>query len=612
MSWTGNILRVDLDAGACVSEPLRRDWAAQYLGQRGLATKYLYDEIDPSIDPLDPGNKLIFATGPLTGTMSATGGRYSVVTKGALTGAIACSNSGGKFGAEFKSAGWDLIIVEGRARGPVYLHIVDGEATLLPADDLWGKSVWDTEAMILERQQDPQLKIASIGRAGECGVRYACVINDHDRAAGRSGVGAVMGSKNLKAIAVRGTRGVAVHDRQAFMAAIKAARVKLDPNPNRKRLSDVGTHAMLDIINAFGGLPTRNNRDVVFEGVSKINAAAVKVPRLGDGRPNLIATKACFACTIACGRVSTIDPQHFTVAGKRRYQKASGGLEFETAYALGAMVGVDDLDAVTYANFVCNEQGMDTISFGATLSAAMELYETGAINDADTGGVALNFGSAEALAAMVQATAKGEGFGVEIGLGAKRLTEKYGHPAFFMGVKGQEFAGYDGRAMQGMALAYATSNRGACHLRASPYASDFATSELEGKAEIVMATQDERAATHDSAGICMFTAGALGLDDIAEQLDAACGGGWTGDRLRETGERIWNLERLFNLDAGFTAADDTLPDRILNEPAKDGSAKGKTAELGALLPEYYALRGWDENGVPKAETLRRLGLMDEN
>ena len=608
MSWTGNILRVDLDAGTCAREPLNREWAAQYLGQRGLATKYLREEIDPAVDPLDPGNKLIFASGPLTGTMSSTGGRYSVVTKGALTGAIACSNSGGKFGAEFKRAGWDMIIVEGRADAPVYLHIEDGDAVLLPADELWGKSVWDTETAILERHQDPQIKIASIGRAGECGVRFACVINDHDRAAGRSGVGAVMGAKRLKAIAVRGTLGVAVHDPAAFMAAIKSARVKLDPNPNRQRLGDVGTHAMLDVINAFGGLPTRNNRDVVFEGVHKINAAAVKVPRRGDGRPNLVGTKACFACTIACGRVATIDPDHFTIAGGQSYKHASGGLEFESVYALGAMVGVDDLDAVTYANFVCNEQGMDTISFGATLSAAMELYETGAIGDAETGGVALKFGSAEALATMVQLTAKGAGFGVDIGLGAKRLCEKYGHPEFFMGVKGQEFAGYDGRAMPGMALAYATSNRGACHLRASPYASDFATSDLEGKAGIVVTTQDERAATHDSAGICMFTAGALDLDDIAGQLEAACGGGWTAARLRETGERIWNIERLFNLEAGFTIADDTLPDRILNEPAREGSAKGKTAELDKLLPEYYALRGWDENGVPTAETLNRLGI----
>ncbi|MFP6731420.1 MAG: aldehyde ferredoxin oxidoreductase family protein [Alphaproteobacteria bacterium] len=608
MSWTGNILRVDLDAGTCVSEPLNSDWAALYLGQRGLATKYICEEVDPAVDPLDPANKLIFASGPLTGTMSATGGRYSVVTKGALTGAIACSNSGGKFGAEFKRAGWDMIIIEGRATSPVYLHIEDGDATLLPANDLWGTSVWDCEATIRARHQDPQLKIASIGRAGECGVRYACVINDHDRAAGRSGVGAVMGAKQLKAIAVRGTRGVQVHDPKAFMAAIKAARAKLDPNPNRKRLGDVGTHAMLDVINAFGGLPTRNNRDVVFEGVHKINAAAVKVSRPGDGRPNLVSTKACFACTIACGRVATIDPDHFTVAGGTEYKHASGGLEFESAYALGSMVGVDDLDAVTYANFVCNEQGMDTISFGATLSAAMELYETGVITDTETGGVALNFGSAEALASMVQLTAKGEGFGIDIGLGAKRLGEKYGHPEVFMGVKGQEFAGYDGRAMPGMALAYATSNRGACHLRASPYASDFATSDLEGKAAIVAATQDERASTHDSAGICMFTAGALDLDDIAGQLEAACGGGWTGERLRETGERIWNLERLFNLGAGFTAADDTLPDRILKEPANAGSAKGKTAELGRLLPEYYQVRGWDENGVPTAETLNRLGI----
>jgi aldehyde:ferredoxin oxidoreductase len=248
MGWAGRILRVNLTAGTCRGEPLNGDWAGQFLGQRGLATKYLAAEIDPRVDALDPGNILIFATGPLTGTMAPTGGRYSVVTKGALTGAIACSNSGGKFGSELKNAGWDMVIVEGRAATPVYLYIENGEAALLPADDLWGRSVWETEPAIREKHGDSQIRIASIGCAGENLVRFACVINDLDRAAGRSGVGAVMGSKRLKAVAVRGTRGVAVNDPKAFADAVSAARAKLDPSPGRTRLADVGTHSMLDIV----------------------------------------------------------------------------------------------------------------------------------------------------------------------------------------------------------------------------------------------------------------------------------------------------------------------------------------------------------------------------
>ncbi|MFQ5785084.1 MAG: aldehyde ferredoxin oxidoreductase family protein [Alphaproteobacteria bacterium] len=608
MGWAGRILRVDLTKGVCSAEPLNREWAGQYLGQRGLASKYLAEEVDPRVDPLDPGNKLIFATGPLTGTMAPTGGRYSVVTKGALTGAIACSNSGGKLGAALKHAGWDMVIVEGRASAPVCLYIEDDRAELAPADDLWGRSVWEVEPEIKARRGDPQIRVASIGRAGEAGVRFACIINDLHRAAGRSGVGAVMGAKRLKAVAVRGARGVSVADPNGFMAAVAAARGKLDPSPNRARLIDIGTHAMLDVVQAYGSLPTCNNRAVQFDGVDKINAAAAKRPRPGDGRPNLLTNKACFACTIGCGRIAHVDSTHFSVAGKPRYQHASGGLEFENAYALGPMIGVDDLDAITFATFVCNEQGMDTISFGASLAAAMELYETGAITTADTGGVALEFGSAAALVAMAGLTGRAEGFGREIGLGARRLCEKYGHPEFAMVAKGQEFAGYDGRAMQGMALAYATSNRGACHLRASPYTSDFETLELDGKADIVRTSQDERASTFDSSGLCIFTAYTFSVADVGAMLTAACGDAWTPERLRETGERIWNLERVFNLGAGFTAADDTLPKRILETPAPSGTAKGRVAELGKMLPEYYALRGWDANGVPTNETLARLGL----
>ena len=608
MAWQGKVLRVNLTTGKCTSEPLNRDWAQAYLGQRGLASRYLAAEVDPKVDPLAPANKLILATGPLTGTMASTGGRYSAVTKGALTDAIACSNAGGYFGAELKMAGWDMVILEGRSRKPVYLLILDDKAELLSAEGfIWGCSAWETEDRIRARHQDPGIRTAVIGVAGEVGVRFACIMNDRDRAAGRSGVGAVMGSKRLKAVAVRGSLGVNVAQPKAFMKTVAAARRKLDPHPSRARLATFGTMAMMDVTNAYGSLPTRNFRDVQFEGTSGINAQAMRAKRAGDGQSNLVTNKACFACTIGCGRVARIDPNHFSVAGKEGYSGAIGGLEYESAFALGPMVGVGDIEAATYAQAICNEQGMDSISFGGTLAAAMELFETGAITEKITGGLTLTFGSAEALVRAVELTAKAEGFGKDLGAGSRRLTRKYGHPEFSMSVKGQEFPGYDGRAMQGMALGYATSNRGACHLRASPFADDFSNLGTKGKAKIVKDTQDIVAAI-DSSGLCLFTRNAWDMDDYAKQLEAACGGGWTAKRLLEVGERIWNLERQFNLAAGMTAADDTLPDRILKEAAKTGAGKGRVADLGVMLPEYYRLRGWDRKGVPRAKTLRRLGL----
>ncbi|MSR14981.1 MAG: aldehyde ferredoxin oxidoreductase [Gammaproteobacteria bacterium] len=607
MGWQKKILRVNLTAGTCTHEPLNMAWAQQYLGSRGLATKYLMEEIDPKVDPLSPDNKLVIATGPLTGTIASTGGRWTAVTKGALTGAIASSNSGGQFGGELKMAGYDLIIFEGRSSQPVYLYIQDDDAQLLSADGLWGRSVWEIEPAIKQRHNDPLIRIASIGQAGEYGCRYACIVNDLHRAAGRSGVGTVMGSKNLKAIAVRGTKGVKLHDPAKFFAAAKIATAALASNKGRKGMTSDGTIAMMDVTGAFGALPTRNNQQVQFEGAHKLNAKAMKSPN-ENGHTNLIQNGACFSCTIGCGRISHIDPQHFSVKDKPQYQKASGGLEYETAYALGSAVGVDDMDAATYAGFLCNEYGMDPISFGGSLAAAMELYQVGAITKAETGGVDLVWGNAEALCLMAELTGKGEGFGRDIGMGSKRLTEKYGRPELSMAVKGQEFAAYDGRAMQGMGLGYATSNRGACHLRANPYASDFTTTETKDKPEVVRTTQDLIAAI-DASGLCLFTAHSGGTPEhYATQLDGACEGGWDVARLNETGERIWNLERQFNLAAGLTAKDDTLPKRILEEPAPSGVAKGLVSQLKVMLPEYYKQRGWSEDGKPTAATLERLGM----
>ena len=615
MSWAKKVLRVNLTAGTCKDEPLNMEWANNYLGQRGLATKYFVEEVDPKVDPLSPDNKMIMATGPLTGTCASTAGRYSVITKGALTGAIACSNSGGFFGNEMKNAGYDMIIFEGKSKAPVYLMLDNGHAELIDASDMWGTSVWDTEDAIKKKHGDPQIRVASIGIAGEQGVKYACVVNDYHRAAGRSGVGTVMGSKNLKAVAIRGTLGVSVKDPKRFFEATAAGKAVLAGNAvTGEGLPAFGTQVLMNVINETGALPTHNHRDVQFAGAHSISAEAMAEPRESDGKPNLVRNAACFGCTIACGRISTIDRTHYTVAERPQYQIASGGLEYEAAWALGAATGVDDLDALTFANFICNEQGIDPISFGATVGAAMEMYEDGILTDKETGGIELKFGNAKALTDLAELTGKGEGFGAEIGLGSKLLCEKYGHGELSMSVKGQEFPAYDSRGIQGMGLSYATSNRGACHLRGYTVASEVLgipekTDPLvsEGKAGLVKAFQDATA-VFDSAGICVFTSFAWSLEDVAPQIDSSCEGEWSVDRLLEVGERIWNLERNFNNAAGFTAKDDNLPARLLKDAAKTGPAEGLTNHLETMLPEYYQLRGWTAEGVPTNETLNRLGL----
>jgi aldehyde:ferredoxin oxidoreductase len=615
MGWNRKVLRVNLSAGTCTPEPLNMAWANDYLGSRGLASKYLVEEIDPRVDPLSPENKMIMATGPLTGTMASTGGRYTVVTKGALTNAIACSNSGGYFGAEMKFAGWDMIIFEGKSPKPVYLFVENDKAELRDASHLWGKTCWETEETIKAGHQDPQIRVSSIGAAGENAVLFACIVNDLHRAAGRSGVGAVMGSKNLKAVAIRGTKGVSgIKDFPAFLQATGAAKKVLADNAvTGQGLPKYGTQVLMNVINEIGALPTRNHRDVQFEEAGRISAEAMHEKRATDGKPHLVTNAACFGCTIACGRISKIDETHFSVKNSPQYWGASGGLEYEAAWALGAANGVGDLEALQYANLLCNEHGMDPISFGATVGAAMELYDLGILSREQIG-VDAKFGSAEALCQLVEMTASGEGFGKELGMGSARLCAKYGRPDLSMSVKNQEFPAYDSRGIQGMGLAYATSNRGACHLRGYTVASEVLgipvkTDPLttDGKPELVKAFQDATS-VFDSAGICIFTSFAWTLADVQPQLQAACEGDWSMDKLNEVGERIWNMERQFNLAAGMTAKDDDLPQRLKTEPAKTGPAKGLVNGLEKMKPEYYKVRGWTPEGVPEKATLERLGL----
>ncbi len=605
--WTGKLLRVNLTDGTHRVEDIPEAWLRDYVGGRGVADRYLWEELDPTVDPLSPDNKLIFATGPLTGTPASCGSRYMVVTKGALTGAITTSNSGGHWGPELRFAGYDLLLIEGKAPKPVYLFIYDDVVQIRDAARYWGKTTSETEDGIRDELGIPGVRVANIGPAGENLVRFACIINDKHRAAGRSGVGAVMGSKNLKAIAVRGTRGVTVAQPAEFMKAVWALRAKLEKSPARQGMTELGTAQTIDLTNAFGGCPTRNFEAGQFEHADRINGNAIKDERM-------VANKACFACTIACGRVTRLPgdtaDKYLVNTHPRNWKTAGEGPEYEAAWALGADTGVGDLDAVIKANWLCNDLGMDPISMGATLAAAMELYERGVLTDKQVE-LPLTFGSGEALVRMTEATAYREGFGNELAEGSKRLGDKFHHPEIFMGVKGQEFPAYDPRGFQGMGVAYATCNRGACHLRAwTPGVESngtFPPHATEGKAEWV-ADEQNKTTAHDATGLCLFTGVGSSLEDLVPCVAAATGVPYTLDDFVKAGERTWNLERLWNLRAGLTAKDDTLPERLLKVPHQSGPAKGVVVHLDQMLPVYYRARGWDAQGVPTREKLAELGL----
>ncbi len=594
MSSEGRLLRVNLTEQSYTFEDLEREALRQFIGGRGVGSKLLYEEQRPGVDPLSPENKLIFATGPLTATMVPSSGRYMVITRSPLTGAIACSNSGGYFPAEMRFAGIDYIILEGKAERPLYLWLRNAQVSFRQAEHLWGKDVHETEDLV-RAETDPDAKVASIGPAGERGVLFSCIMNDKFRAAGRSGVGAVMGAKNLKAIAVRGTGGLRVADRDAFREITARALEKVRVTPaTSERLRRYGTPGILALINKNGLFPTRNFRESVFEGAHLIDGERM-------ARELLQRPKACFGCPIGCARVTRpIDPEEGFYEGP----------EYENIWALGAAAGVSDLRAISQGSFLCNKLGMDPISAGATVGCAMELFERGLISREEAGGE-LRFGDAEALLRSLKQAAYREGFGDRLALGSLRMASLYGHPELAMVAKGQEFPAYDGRGAQGMGLAYATSNRGACHLRGFTVGAEvFGTltpGATDGKAELLASIQNRTAAV-DSLGICLFVTNAYGPEVLAPMLSAVRGESWTGEGLLLAGERVWNLERLFNLREGFSRRDDTLPPRMLEEPIPAGPLKGQVCRLDEMLPAYYAARGWTPKGRPTPKKLRELDL----
>jgi len=597
--FIGKILRVDLTSGEIKEDSISMEMAKKYLGGRGLGTKIYMDEVKPGIDPFSPENELILLTGPLTGTFGTSAGRLMWISKAPLTGTIGCSNSGGHFGAELKFAGYDGVIFTGKSEKPVYLYINDGKYELRSCKELWGKTVFETTDKIVEAT-DTDAKVCCIGPAGENLVLYATIMNDKHRAAGRGGLGAVMGSKNLKAVAVRGTGGIKVADNQGFLDACVDARTKLRANPvTGTGLGAYGTEILVNIVNSIGGLPIYNWRD----GAVCKEAEAISGEALAE--QYLVRKKGCFACTIACGRVTKIKDGPYKSSGE--------GPEYEAAWALGASCGIDNLAAICKANFICNEYGLDPITLGATIACAMELVDKGLIKKNEIDGN-LAFGNADSIIEFALKTANREGFGDKLAEGSYRLADSYGRADLSMSVKKQEMPAYDGRAAQGMGLEYATSNRGGCHVRGymtSPEILGIPVSMdplvTEGKAAMLKIFQDLTAVV-DSVGICLFTTFGMGLPEIGAMIRTATGWDLTDDEILESGDRIWNLEKLYNMQEGFTAADDTLPPRLLTEPLPEGPAKGKVCELDVMLKEYYEVRGWGQDSFPTKEKLESLGL----
>ncbi len=591
--WAGKILDIDLTSGTVETVPLDMDMARLFLGGRGLGARLLWDLVGPDVAPLDPENALIFTTGPITASSSQTSNRFNVSTKSPLTNTILHANSGGWWGMQFKRTGYDAMIIRGKAQNPVMIHITPDGISLEDAVDLWGKTVFETTEALGQNRN--KRNVLCIGPAGENLVRMAAIMNDKERALARGGAGAVMGSKNLKAIVVEGKEKNQPADKEQFKFMLYETGKLLKASPlTSQALPEFGTTVVMNVVNEIGALPTRNFQQSQFEEAHKISGETIT-------DTILVKNQACWACPITCTRIT-----------KTESGKEGEGPEFESAWAFGAQCGVGDLDAITEANYLCNDLGLDTISMGNTIGCAMELAEKGLIeND-------LRFGDATQFQELISDTAYRRGLGDELAEGSYRLAAKHGAPELSMSVKKLELPAYDPRGMQGQGLVYATSNRGACHetgnmlgpeVLALPRLIDrFAT---QGKAGIVSVHQNS-AAVIDSLVYCKFANMAVAEEFFARTLTAVTGEHFTADDLMKVGERVWNLERLYNLREGFTSEDDTLPKRLLEEPVAAGPSEGFTANLAPMLAEYYQFRGWDENGVPKPETLKELSLDDLN
>jgi aldehyde:ferredoxin oxidoreductase len=610
--YAGKILRVDLTRGKIEKEILDERFAKDYLGGKGFGGKILYDELPAGTDPLSPANRIIISNGPLTGT-GAFAPKCSFVTKSPLTGGWLDCMLGGFVGPELKFAGYDALVLSGKAPHPVYLYIQDGKVTLKKADHLWGKSTHETETGIKKELGDPKTRVASIGPAGENLVRFACITGDLYRQAGRGGVGAVFGSKNLKAVAVRGSGKIRLADREEFLRHTRELNKAL--KESGETMTRYGTMWLVDPMNDYGMLPTRNFQRAVFDGVKKIN---------GDRLVKTLKTKdaGCHACTLRCSNFLDVKRSEF---GPFQLE----GPEYETTCLMGSNCGVDDLKAISYLNLLCDQLGIDTMSTGNLIAFVMECVQKKILTSKDLDGLHLKWGNYKAMIELVRKISFRDGIGDLLSQGVARVAGKIGKatPSFAMHVKGMEIPGYDPRGALGMALAYATADRGACHLRAwtiyEEVMGNMDRFSPEGKPMLVSARM-HRKVVMDALGICEM----MGLMPIfADLLSDATG--WdvkpvynrVHEKLLEdftidgakfgVGERIHNLTRAFNVREGFGKKHDTLPARLFTESVPSGPLKGhpiKPQDFTAMLEEFYALSGWDKNGIPIKDKLNGLGL----
>lgn len=596
-SYNGKIARINLTTGEIKTEELDLELAKKFIGGRGLGTKMIYDEGIASVEPLSEENKLIYITGAITGTATPTAGRYMVVTKSPLTGMIASSNSGGKWGGKLKYAGWDALIVEGKAKELVYINIEDDKIEILPATEFAGMlSVEVDEAL---KEIYPKCSVLNIGPAGEKQALLAAIMNDKDRAAGRSGVGAVMGSKNLKAITVSASKGlIESFDDEKLKKITAECNKKIKENGvTGSGLPTYGTAVLVNIVNNTGSFPTRNWQESYYEDAEDTSGETLKEKYLAK-------QGFCHRCPIGCGRIINMNG------------KVVGGPEYEPLWAYGGNCGINDLNAIDEANYWCNEYGLDAISTPCTIASAMELYQKGYIKEEECDGIPLVWGSTEAIIEWTKRMGEGKSELAKLmANGSYRLCEHYGHPELSMSVKKQEMPAYDARGIQGIGITYATSNRGGCHVRGYMISPEILglpeqldRTSTEGKALWAKIFQDLTAVI-DSMGLCLFSSFALGAPDYADLLNACTGTNYTPEELLEVGERIYNIERLFNKAAGMKPEDDRLPKRLMEEPIVSGPSKGMVSKINLTLPEYYEVRGW-ENAFPTQDTLERLGLAE--
>lgn len=583
--WSGNLLNVSLSDGSISYEDT--PYLQDYIGGRGLGVRLFFDRASPCIDPYDPSCPLVFSFGPLNGTPAPTSGRCSAVTRSPLTMTIFDSNCGGSLATRAKACGNDAVCITGRADAPSILVVEEGTASIVPAGSLWGMDIPSAGAALKERY-GTRVGLAMIGPAGEAGVRFATISTDDYRVFGRGGLGAVMGSKNLKAVVFMGSRKTAVADPVQLRFVREQARKLLEANPITSRgLKAFGTPILVNIVNTMGMFPVNNYQRSHTDRADEISGETITATMLEKRR-------ACTACTIQCDRITSID-------GVR-----SRGPEYETVWALGPNCGIFDLRSIAASNKLCNTLGLDTITCGATIACAMELVERGHLD------APLSFGMD--LSDIIEMIARREGIGARLAEGSRRLAESAGAPEYAMQVKGLELPAYDPRGAQGMGLAYAVSNRGACHLRSYILGSEvlgipkLLDRMLTGEKVSLEITLEHLNAAVDSLPLCRFTTFSLSEEYFSRMLTSVTGVEYSETDLMRIGERIWNLERLYNTRCGFSRDEDTLPLRLLEEPIAEGPAAGQVCLLGEMLPGYYRARGWDTEGNPLPHKLEELGL----